>query len=129
MAPFADAQPGDSLPTAKRTPDARELFFFEAASWQPTPASDASKANALPIPGELRAAWMSQSITDWLGSRGTLAGFAWEDLTEARLGDTYEVHGSVAAVDPASGEVTLDLRVESGAGVIVSTASARVRPA
>ncbi len=112
--------PGDALSELVKEPTTRQLVQYAGASgdfYEIHYDQEASRAVGLPgviLHGLLKAAWLAQVVTDWLGDRGTLRWFEASYRGMDQPGRPYRCGGSVRAVD--GGTIELDLWGEDADG-------------
>jgi len=134
MPRFDAIQVGDELPEREHTPTEVQLFLFNAAVWNPHrihfDRDYATRTEGYPgvvIDGPLQADWLAQTVMEWIGNDARLASFKYSNRRASYVGETLYSGGRVAAKDPSTGEVTLELRVSNEAGETVTPATAVLR--
>ncbi len=125
---------GDALPERAHTATNVSLFCYNAAIWNPHRihyderyTTEVEKHPGVVIDGPLQGDWLCQAATDWLPEGAELRAFRYSNRRAAYLGETLVSGGTVAAVDPATGEVELDLHIRNEAGETTTPGSATVR--
>lgn len=91
------------------------------------------------VHGHLKAAWLGQFVTHWIGSEGQLVRLATQDRgmdrprhmvshTEAEAGETWHCGGRIMGVRQEGGRARVDLQVwvENGSGHITTPGEATV---
>ena len=133
---FADVTVGDELPSRWHTPTRVTLFLFGVAYWTPHRIHyDVEWARAegytdVLVTANLLSAYSAELLTDWAGDPGCLRGLQERNLAPAVAGDSLEITGRVAEVEPApdaaGGLVRCDLRVIKRDGTTVVEGRATV---
>jgi hydroxyacyl-ACP dehydratase HTD2-like protein with hotdog domain len=125
---------GDKLPELTFMPNEVDLFFFNAALWNghrihyDAPyVKDVEKYPEIVIDGLLQGDWLSQVVTNWIGSEATLLELSYSNRDIAYLGETLRAGGEVARVDPSNREIVIDLAVRNERDEITTPGEARVR--
>jgi hydroxyacyl-ACP dehydratase HTD2-like protein with hotdog domain len=124
---------GDEIPELIKHPTTRQLVQYAGASgdfYEIHYDQDFARSVALPgviLHGLLKAGYLGQLITDWLGDRGTLKTF---DVSYRGLdvpGQPYRCRGRVTRVD--GNEVELEIWGEDPEGkkTTVGTATVEMR--
>lgn len=128
----ADVSVGDTVPVMTKRADRAQLFLYSAASFNPhrihydrAYAEYEGHPDVL-VHGPLQGAWLTQYITDWIGPAGRLLGVSWQNRASALPDEDLEFHGTVTAVDPASGTVELEVREQAADGRVLMPGTARV---
>ncbi len=110
----ADVAVGDELPVVVKRASRAQLFLYSAATWNPHRihydrdyAATEGHADIL-VHGPLQGAWITQFFTDWAGPRGRLVSVSWQNRRSAFPDREYEIGGRITAVDPATGDVTIE---------------------
>lgn len=134
MPTFASLTTGDTLPERSFTPSAVSLFLYNAAIWNAhrihydAPYStDVEHHPAVVIDGPLQGDWLSQLALEWAGDDGQLVEFEYTNRRASYLGQTLTTGGRIAALDAATGDVTLELEVRDEQGQVTTPGRARVR--
>lgn len=76
--------------------------------------------------GPQKCGWLANAVTNWMGDDGRLVNFTARLRRPDVFGDIARCGGEVAAVDAATGRVTLKLRATNQLGEITSEGSAVV---
>ena len=125
---------GQALPERTFAPTIAELFLYSAIIWNAHRIHYDSDYTVnqeghegLLITGPLQGDWLCQSVTEWMGAAGTLERFAFSHRQPAYLGDTLTAGGRIAALDAATGRVTLELALRNQRGEVVTPGEAVVR--
>lgn len=125
---------GDPLPEHHHTPTELDLFFYNAAIWNGHrihyDEAWATKKEGYPglvVQGPLQGDWLGQCVTEWLGAEGSLIELEYSNRGAAYAGQTLTSGGRVTSVDPANGEVAVELFVRNEEGEILCPGSALVR--
>lgn len=127
-----DVQVGDELPSVVRNAGRVQLFLYSAATWNPHRIHydiDYARFEGHPdviVHGPLQGAWLSQYVTDWAGPAGRIVGLSWQNRASALPEQDYEFRGRVAAVDAASGNVSLEVWEQTPDGAVLMPGTATV---
>lgn len=81
----------------------------ERVHWDPDLARRVGVPGAYDY-GPERVSWMAHLVTDWIGDDGFLSSLDVQVRRHNLIGELVTCGGTVSAVDPDSGEVSLDLR-------------------
>lgn len=134
MPAFATLKTGDTLPERSFTPSAVSLFLYNAAIWNAhrihydAPyTTDVEHHPAVVIDGPLQGDWLSQLALEWAGDDGQLLEFEYSNRRASYIGQTLTTGGRIVALDPATGDVTLELEVRDEQGQVTTPGRARVR--
>jgi hypothetical protein len=106
-------QPGDELPELVKHPTTRQLVQYAGAQGDFYEIHyDQEYAHSVGLPGVilhglLKAAFLGQLVTDWLGERGTLKSFEVSYRGIDGPGRPYRCRGRVTSV--AGGRVELEI--------------------
>jgi hydroxyacyl-ACP dehydratase HTD2-like protein with hotdog domain len=130
---LADIEVGMALPERRHCPDNVQLFFYNAALWNAhrihfdAPyAGEVEGYPGLVIAGPLMGDWLGQCVQEWLGDAGRLLQISYSNRQAAYIGETLTAGGEVIAVDPDSGQVSLELHVKNEQGEVITPGSAVV---
>ena len=133
MVTFTDIQVGDRLDEQRRETGIVQQFLYNAALWnahrihyEARWAKEVEGYPDLVVAGPLLGDWLAQCVLLWLGLRGRLVSIEYSNRQAAYVGETLTVGGLVAAIDPASRQVTLDVAVRNGDGEVVTPGTAVV---
>jgi hypothetical protein len=74
----------------------------------------------------MRIDWMAQVVTEWCGDAAMLKSLSTRLIQPNMLGDTTWVGGEVAAWDPVTRVVTVDITATNQIGQVTSAGTARV---
>jgi hypothetical protein len=102
---------GDEIPELVKQPTTRQLVQYAGAQgdfYEIHYDQDYARSVALPgviLHGLLKAAFLGQLITDWLGDRGTLTTFEVSYRGIDQPGRPYRCRGKVAKVEGAQVEL------------------------
>jgi acyl dehydratase len=113
-------QPGDELPDLVKNPTTRQLVQYAGAQgdfYEIHYDQDFARSVGLPgviLHGLLKAAFLGQLVTDWLGERGTLKSFEVSYRGIDVPGRPYRCRGRVTSV--AAGRVELEVWGEDPEG-------------
>lgn len=127
-----DVQVGDELPTVVRNASRVQLFLYSATTWNPHRIHydiDYARFEGHPdviVHGPLQGAWLSQYVTDWAGPAGRIVGLSWQNRASALPEQDYEFRGRVAAVDTASGNVSLEVWEQAADGAVLMPGTATI---
>jgi acyl dehydratase len=121
---FEDAAPGSELGPLVRTPSDLQLLEYAGASRDYNLIHhdrDSARAAGLPdviVQGSLKSAFLSQLITEWIGSQGSLRALSVQYRGLDIPGTPLAARGVVTKKYERSGVgvVECDLWLESGAG-------------
>jgi 3-methylfumaryl-CoA hydratase len=134
MPTLSDLVLGATLPARSYIATNVSLFLYNAAVWNAHRIHyDASYTTTVEhhpgivIDGPLQGDWLTQIVLEWLGEDGELLEFEYSNRRACYLGDRLTAGGTVAAIDHATLEVTLDLVLSTDDGVVVTPGRARVR--
>ena len=123
-------QVGDEIPELVKHPTTQQLVQYAGASgdfYQIHYDQDFARSVGLPgviLHGLLKAAFLGQLVTDWLGDRGTLKGFEVSYRGIDQPGRPYRCLGRVAKVD--GDQVELEVWGEDPDGNRTTVGSATV---
>jgi hydroxyacyl-ACP dehydratase HTD2-like protein with hotdog domain len=98
-------QPGDAIPDLVKNPTTRQLVQYAGAQgdfYEIHYDQDFARSVGLPgviLHGLLKAAFLGQLVTDWLGDRGTLKAFEVSYRGIDVPGRPYRCQGKVMKVD------------------------------
>lgn len=128
-----DVAVGDELPAVIRTASRAQLFLYSAATWNPHRihydreyAAVEGHADVL-VHGPLQGAWLTQFLTDWAGPKARLVRAEWQHRRPAFPDRAYTWRGRITAVDPGTGEITVELSELDDDGVRCVPGTAVVR--
>ena len=131
---LADIQAGLRLPERAHAPDNVHLFLYNAVLWNAHRihfdlpyATEVEGYPGLVIAGPLMGDWLGQCVEDWIGDGARLVNLTYSNRQAAYVGETLTAGGEVDDVDPAAGEVSLNLWVKNEAGDVITPGTARVR--
>ncbi|MGB6206111.1 MaoC/PaaZ C-terminal domain-containing protein [Mycobacterium sp.] len=125
---YEDVEPGDPLPTLTVTVDARQLFFFSAATYNGHRihydkdwARTVEGYDDVIVQGPLQAALLARAITDWIGGRGRLVEYSVQNRAIAFTDEELNFGGVVTAKRLAdnTGLVDLDIAGRRGDTVLM----------
>ena len=129
-----DLSVGMRIPSRAFTPTNVSLFLYNAAIWNPhrihydeTYTTQVEQHPGIVIDGPLQGDWLTQAVLDWLGEDGTLVEFEYSNRQASYLGATLTSGGTVSAIDPAAGTVTLDIAITDQQGAVLSPGRAVVK--
>lgn len=131
---FEDVAVGDVLPELRRRPGPVTLFRFSAVSWNAHRIHyDAAFAageghGGTLVHSQLHGCYLAQAVTDWMGPRGRLVRFAWQNRAAATRGTELVVRATVCKVYELAGigHVDLELEERAAAGTLCAPATATV---
>jgi hypothetical protein len=121
---------GDEIPDLIKNPTTRQLVQYAGAQgdfYEIHYDQDFARSVGLPgviLHGLLKAAFLGQLVTDWLGDRGTLKAFEVSYRGIDQPGRPYRCHGRVAKVD--GDQVELEVWGEGPGGSRTTVGSATV---
>jgi hydroxyacyl-ACP dehydratase HTD2-like protein with hotdog domain len=125
---------GDPLPERVHRPTNASLFLFNAANWTAARihydheyVTQAEGYPGIIINGPLQLDLISQVLTAWMDGQARLLRLKSNHRLAAYLGETLRAGGTVAKVDRAAREVTLDLYVKNERGEVITPGEAVVR--
>lgn len=120
-------QVGDQLPERELTPDNVQLFLYNAALWNAHRihfdypyATEVEGYPGLVIAGPMLGDWLNQCVEEWLGDTGRLASIEYSNRAASYIGETLRSGGTVTAVDPAGGEVQIEVFIKNEAGEVIT---------
>lgn len=120
-------QVGDQLPERELTPDNVQLFLYNAALWNAHRihfdypyATEVEGYPGLVIAGPMLGDWLNQCVEEWLGDTGRLVSIEYSNRAASYIGETLRSGGTVTAVDPASGEVQIEVFIKNEAGEAIT---------
>lgn len=126
-------QVGDQLPERELTPDNVQLFLYNAALWNAHRihfdypyATEVEGYPGLVIAGPMLGDWLNQCVEEWLGDEGRLVSIEYSNRAASYIGETLRSGGTVTAVDPASGEVQIEVFIKNEAGEVITPGVATV---
>lgn len=131
---FEDLAMGDRLPLLRRRPGAVTLFRFSAVSWnahrihyERTYAEKEGHAGPL-VHSQLHGCYLAQAVTDWMGPRGQLLRFSWQNRAPATVDTDLVVSGTVGRLYliEGVGHVELELEEHDAAGTLCAPGRATV---
>lgn len=127
-------QVGQPLPSRQHTANEVSLFLFNAAVWNPHRihydaryTTEVEKHPAIVIDGPLQGDWLSQVALNWAGDDGQLVKFEYSNRQASYLGETLTSGGTISAINPGTGEVSLGLFIKNDRGEVITPGSAIVR--
>ena len=124
---------GDELPELVKHPTTRQLVQYAGAQgdfYEIHYDQDYARGVGLPgviLHGLLKAAFLGQLVTDWLGDRGTLKSFEVSYRGTDMPGHPYACRGRVTRVDGRDVELEVWGEDESGKRTTVGNATVEVR--
>ncbi len=125
---------GQSIPGITHRPDSIQLFLFGSVCWMPhrihfDPEYARSEGHRdVLVHGALQGAYLSNFAQDWAEAGGArLVALRYRNLAPAYVRDELTIAAQVAAVDAATGEVRITLRLTNGDGVSTTSGEAMVR--
>ena len=134
MVDFSTLKVGDALPERSYTATNVSLFCYNAAIWNPHRihyderyTTEVEKHPAVVIDGPLQGDWLSQAVTNWIGDSATLVSFGYSNRKASYLGETLTSGGKITSIDPATGEVGVDIHIRNEQEEITSPGTAVVR--
>jgi acyl dehydratase len=126
-------QAGHELPELVKRPTTRQLVQYAGAQGDFYEIHyDQAYAQSVGLPGVilhglLKAAFLGQLITDWLGDRGTLKTFEVSYRGVDMPGHPYRCRGQVTKVDGSDVELEVWGEDETGKRTTVGTAMVQIR--
>jgi acyl dehydratase len=124
---------GDELPVLVKHPMTRQLVQYAGAQgdfYEIHYDQDYARSVRLPgviLHGLLKAGFLGQLVTDWLGDRGTLKSFEVSYRGLDMPGHPYTCRGRVTRVDGADVELEIWGEDETGKRTTVGTATVAMR--
>ena len=124
---------GQDLPEMVKHPTTRQLVQYAGAQgdfYEIHYDQEFARGVALPgviLHGLLKAAFLGQLVTDWLGDRGTLKSFEVSYRGVDMPGHPYRCGGRVTKVNGAEVELEVWGEDESGKKTTTGTASVEIR--
>lgn len=120
---FEDVAEGDEVTPLTVTPDATQLFFFSAATYNGhrihydrTWAVDVEGYPDVLVHGPLQSALLSRAVTDWIGGHGRLVSFSAQNRAVAHPGQELTFGGRVSGVRVEEGRGLVDLELAGRRG-------------
>jgi len=113
---------GQEVPPVELTPDAITLLRFGAVTRNAhrihyDTAFARSEGLAVPVVmAQLHGCLFHRAAARFAGAGGLVREVGWQNRAPASVGDRLVVSGTVRSVDPAGGEITLDLIEHCGPG-------------
>ena len=130
---LATLRDGDALPERIHVCDSVQLFLYNAALWNANRihfdhpyATGVEGYAGLVIAGPLIGDWLSQCVTNWLGTDGRLVSLEYSNRRAAYVDEPLTAGGVVREIDRQSRRVRLELFVRNEAGEIVAPGTALV---
>lgn len=130
---IGQVQTGDELPGREHVATNVSLFLYNAAIWNAHrihyDAAYTTEVEGHPgivIDGPLQGDWLSQVALNWIGEQGKLLKFSYSNRRAAYLGDRLTSGGQVVGVNPASGQIELELFIKNRSGEIITPGTATV---
>ncbi|MFN8558888.1 MAG: acyl dehydratase [Dehalococcoidia bacterium] len=114
---FEDVTEGDNLPPRERTVSHVQLFLFSAITRNPhrihydLPFAHAEDHPDVLVHGPLHGAMLSAYVVDWIGPRGWLRRFGYQNRGRATPQDTLIFKGRVTRAYREEGRCLVDLDV------------------
>ena len=111
---WEEVEEGQALPSVIRRPHEVQLFLYNAVIWNPHRIHydrDHATAGGLPdlvVQGHLQGAWLSQSVTDWIGPLGRMKRLRWQHRRPASVGQALVFKGRVTRKYQEDGECLVD---------------------
>ena len=134
MVDFSTLKVGDALPERSYTATNVSLFCYNAAIWNPHRihyderyTTEVEKHPAVVIDGPLQGDWLSQAVVNWIGDAATLVSFGYSNRRASYLGETLTSGGTITAINPATGDVAVDIHIRNERDEITSPGTAMVR--
>jgi hydroxyacyl-ACP dehydratase HTD2-like protein with hotdog domain len=130
---LADLAVGDDLPVMAKNASRAQLFLYSAASFNPHRIHydrDYAATEGHPdilVHGPLQGSWLTQYLTDWIGTRGRLLGVTWQNRVSALPDNDLEFRGRVTAIHPDRNEVEVEVWEQAADGTVLMPGTARVR--
>ena len=124
---------GQELPELVKHPTTRQLVQYAGAQgdfYEIHYDSDFAKAVGLPgviLHGLLKAAFLGQLVTDWLGDEGALKSFEVSYRGIDRPGHPYRCRGRVTRVDGQEAELEVWGEDQDGHRTTIGTATVTLR--
>jgi len=125
--PRVNVQVGDELPGRELKPDNVQLFLYNAALWNAHRihfdhpyATEVEGYPGLVIAGPMLGDWLNQCVEEWLGDSGRLLSIEYSNRAASYIGETLRSGGKVIAVEPASGEVRIEVFIINEAGEVIA---------
>jgi hydroxyacyl-ACP dehydratase HTD2-like protein with hotdog domain len=106
------------------------LFRYSAVTWNPHRIHydrDYAAAEGYPnvlVQGHLHGAWLLTAVNQWLGDRGRVVRFSWQNRNFAVPGDVLTISGEVVEVDGRA--ITINLRETNQDGAVCAPGQAVV---
>ena len=129
---MTNVQVGQEIPELVKHPTTRQLVQYAGAQGDFYEIHyDQAYAKSVGLPGVilhglLKAAFLGQLITDWLGDRGTLKTFEVSYRGIDQPGHPYRCRGRVTRVDGDEAEIEVWSEDEAGKRTTVGTATVQM---
>ena len=123
---------GEEIPELVKHPTTQQLVQYAGASgdfYQIHYDQDFARSVGLPgviLHGLLKAAYLGQLVTDWLGDRGTLKSFEVSYRGIDVPGKPYRCRGRITKVDGSTAELEVWGEDESGQKTTLGTATVEI---
>ena len=123
---------GDEIPELVKHPTTRQLVQYAGASgdfYEIHYDQDYARGVALPgviLHGLLKAAYLGQLVTDWLGDRGTLRSLEVSYRGIDVPGKPYRCRGRITKVDGPTAELEVWGETEKGERTTLGTATVQL---
>jgi hydroxyacyl-ACP dehydratase HTD2-like protein with hotdog domain len=102
---FEDVSAGDGIPTVQKKPTSVQLFRFSAVTgnahrihYDKDYAVTEGHPDVL-VQAHLHGAFLAQMVVDWMGPRGRLRSFAWQNRARAVPSDILTCRATVVRKD------------------------------
>ena len=117
---FEDVKVDGALPMLVKHPSNVELFRFSAMTWNAHRihydkiyAQSEGYPDVL-VQSHLHGSFLLQTVTDWIGPRGRVLGFRWQNRGIAIPGDVLTCTGKVVKAEAGVVECELEERNQKG---------------
>ncbi|MEE3852986.1 MaoC/PaaZ C-terminal domain-containing protein [Gordonia sp. LSe1-13] len=131
---MSDLTVGTEITPLVVRPTPISLFRFSAVTWNPhrihfdeAYAATEGYPGVL-VQGHLHGAWLLSAVRRWIGDRGRIEQFAWQNRHFATPGDTLTITGQIVSVDGDLVEVELSETNQDGVVCAPARATFRVHP-
>ncbi|MFC9978400.1 acyl dehydratase [Gordonia sp. NPDC127522] len=128
---MTDITVGLELPLLEVHPTHITLFRFSAVTWNPhrihydEPYAATEGYPGVLVQGHLHGNWLLSAVRRWLGDRGRVEQFSWQNRHFAIPGDTLTISGRITEIDGRS--VTVELQETNQDGVICAPGRAVIQ--
>jgi len=132
---FEDVSEGDPITEHGTAVDSRQMFFFSAATYNGHRihydlkyATEVEGHPDVLVHGPLQSALMAKTLTDWIGPKGRLVRFSFQNRASAVPGEDLKFVARVIGKREENGTPLVDLEFQelNGEGQVLMPGSATV---